>query len=79
MWIIGRSNVGKSTIINTILNANINKIAKAPGKTNALNFIKVPNLKVTLVDSPGYGFAKRSAKEKNDWNTMMQTYFDNSK
>jgi len=71
--------VGKSSLINALLGDKVNKTSKDPGKTNSLIFIKVPKLGITLVDSPGYGFANRSMKEKNEWNSMMQNYFDNSK
>jgi len=50
------------------------KISKAPGKTNFLQFIHLPKYDISLVDCPGYGFAKRSEKEKKEWNKMMEYY-----
>jgi GTP-binding protein len=61
---IGRSNVGKSSLINLITNQNrLAKTSSAPGKTRLLNYFLVPD-KLYLVDLPGYGYAKVSKKEK---------------
>lgn len=54
---VGRSNVGKSTVINSILGAKLAEASKTPGKTQNLFFFKVSRLNAMLVDCPGYGFA----------------------
>ena len=69
---MGRSNVGKSSLINKILAETHTKTSKIPGKTNFLQFIYLPVIGITLVDCPGYGFSARSLKEKKEWNKMMQ-------
>jgi GTP-binding protein len=74
--------VGKSSLINALLNQKLVKTAKAPGKTRSLNFIELNELieknnKVALprlVDCPGYGFAKASAQEKERWRKFMEMY-----
>lgn len=74
----GRSNVGKSSFINTILNRkNFARVSSKPGKTRTLNFFNVDD-KVALVDVPGYGYAKLSKKEKEKLYDMIVEYFVNS-
>ena len=74
----GRSNVGKSSFINTICNRkNYAHTSKTPGKTRTINYYLI-NDKFYLVDLPGYGFAKASAKEQNDWATFINEYFKKS-
>lgn len=70
----GRSNVGKSSLINKLLNRKkLARISSVPGKTVTVNFYKVDN--VRLVDLPGYGYAKVSASEKERWSDLMESYF----
>ena len=72
----GRSNVGKSSLINTIVNRR--KLARAsqqPGKTQTLNFYKVNN-ELYLVDVPGYGYAKVSKKQRAAFGEMIQDYLE---
>ena len=70
----GRSNVGKSSLINKLLNRkNLARISSVPGKTVTINFYKVDNIR--LVDLPGYGYAKVSAGEKKRWSELMENYF----
>ena len=57
---LGRSNVGKSTLINHIFGYKIVECSKTPGKTQHLHFLQVDKLKMQVVDCPGYGFAKAS-------------------
>jgi len=72
----GRSNVGKSSLINTILNRkNIARISSQPGKTRTINFYRV-NEELMLVDLPGYGYAKASKGEQLRWGRMMDEYLN---
>lgn len=69
----GRSNAGKSSLINVILNHAVAKVSQTPGKTRLLNFFRV-NEDFVLVDMPGYGYASRSGDEQRDWRSMIETY-----
>jgi len=76
--ISGRSNVGKSSLINTLTNQkNLAKISKTPGKTKALNFFRINN-RFYFVDLPGYGFAKVSKSVKSGWGELIENYLQNS-
>ena len=76
---LGRSNVGKSTFINSISNnKKLAKISKMPGKTKALSFF-IANKNFILVDAPGYGFAKVSNNQKIIHQNLMKNYFDFTK
>ncbi|RXT14677.1 ribosome biogenesis GTP-binding protein YihA/YsxC [Ammoniphilus sp. CFH 90114] len=71
----GRSNVGKSSFINKMLNRkNLARTSSKPGKTQTLNFFKI-NGEFYFVDVPGYGFAKVSKSEKEKWGKMIEEYF----
>ena len=71
----GRSNVGKSSLINSILNRkNLARVSSAPGKTITVNFYEVDK-KLYLVDMPGYGFAKRNPADKQKWSALTDGYF----
>lgn len=71
---VGRSNVGKSSLINTLLGSRkAAEVSKQPGKTRALNFFKIDN-KLYIVDFPGYGYAKVSKSQKNTWKKMVDDY-----
>ena len=71
----GRSNVGKSSLINTILGRkSLARVSSSPGKTITVNFYEVDG-KVMLVDLPGYGFAKRPAADKARWSELTEGYF----
>lgn len=72
---VGRSNVGKSSLMNRIFNRKgLVKVSSVPGKTTTINFFRVKN--VDFVDLPGYGFAKVAAAEKGRWKTLIEGYFD---
>lgn len=72
----GRSNVGKSSAINRILNRkNFARVANTPGKTAHINYFKIDG-KFYLVDLPGYGYAKVSQTERARWAKLIQSWFD---
>ena len=71
----GRSNVGKSTFINTMVRRkNIARTSSKPGKTQQLNYYDVED-SLYFVDVPGYGFARVSKSEKKKWQEMLERYF----
>lgn len=71
----GRSNVGKSSLINTLLNRkSLARVSSAPGKTITVNFYDVDK-KLFLVDLPGYGYAKRTKEDQLKWSTLVDGYF----
>ncbi len=72
--LVGRSNVGKSSFINSIINRkNFARTSATPGKTQTLNFYKINN-EFYLVDAPGYGFAKVRASLKQKFGLIMENY-----
>ena len=71
----GRSNVGKSSLINTLLGRkSLARVSSAPGKTITINYYGIDK-KMYLVDLPGYGYAKRSKESKKVWSTLTEDYF----
>ena len=71
----GKSNVGKSSVINRIVNRkNFARVGASPGKTSQINYFKIDG-KLYLVDLPGYGYAKVPQKEKERWGRLMEAYF----
>ena len=77
--VVGRSNVGKSSLINSIFNQKkLAKISSTPGKTRLINYFLVNN-KFYFVDLPGYGFARVSKQDTEKWKKMIENYLkDNS-
>ncbi len=70
----GRSNVGKSSLINTLVNRkHLVRTSSSPGRTQTLNFFRI-NSQINFVDLPGYGFAKVPLKVKAQWKTMVENY-----
>jgi GTP-binding protein len=75
----GRSNVGKSSFINTLINRkNLARTSGKPGKTQTLNFYLIENA-LHFVDVPGYGYAKVSKTERAKWGKMIETYLTERK
>lgn len=75
MAFAGRSNVGKSSVINRLMNRkNLAYVGATPGKTTQINYFMIDG-KAYLVDLPGYGYAKVSRSEKERWGKLMETYF----
>jgi len=71
----GRSNVGKSSLINILVNRkNIARTSSTPGRTQAINFFEIGKGRMYLVDLPGYGFASVPIKVKASWGKMVETY-----
>lgn len=75
----GKSNVGKSSLINALMNRkSYARISATPGKTQTINFYNI-NDELYLVDLPGYGYARVSEKEKEQWGRMIERYLHSSK
>lgn len=74
--VAGRSNVGKSSLINSLCRVrNLAKTSSTPGKTRLINVFLINN-SFHLIDLPGYGYARVSRKEQESWGNMMEEYFD---
>ena len=71
----GRSNVGKSSVINRLLNRkNFARVGATPGKTTQVNYFLIDG-KIYFTDLPGYGYAKVSKEERDRWGRLMESYF----
>jgi GTP-binding protein len=74
----GRSNVGKSSVINRLLGRkNLARVGASPGKTTQINYFLIGG-SIYLVDLPGYGYAKVSKSERDRWGRLMESYFRDS-
>lgn len=77
--IVGRSNSGKSSLLNHVTDSkNLARVSSTPGKTQLINFFQIDNT-YTLVDLPGYGFAKIDKETRKHWGSLMQTYLSTRK
>ncbi len=75
---VGRSNVGKSSLLNALCNRNkLAKTSSTPGRTRLINVFEI-NKSFQFIDLPGYGFALGSKKEQNAWQELIGTYLENS-
>ena len=74
---IGRSNVGKSSLINDLCNKKVAHTSSTPGKTQLINFFLI-NESFYLIDLPGYGYAKTSKSQKKTWSSLLENYLQNS-
>ncbi len=75
---VGKSNVGKSSLINAMLNRkSLARTSNSPGKTRTINFYNVDD-KLYFVDLPGYGYARASKSEIQKWNKLIEKYFANN-
>lgn len=75
----GKSNVGKSSLINTLVNRkNLARTSSTPGRTQSINFFRI-NEKISFVDLPGYGFTKVPTEIKQQWKPMVETYLKSRK
>ena len=74
----GRSNVGKSSLLNKLCNRkSLARVSSAPGKTGTINFYNTDDFQI--VDLPGYGFAKVSVKERERWDSLINSYFESGR
>src|SRR5580704_10898715 len=78
---LGRSNVGKSSVINTLVGAKLARTSSTPGRTRAINFFEVrwpgrPNPEVIFADLPGYGYAKLSREISQEWPKFIEPYLN---
>ncbi len=71
--LVGRSNAGKSSFINSLTMSKWAYVSQRPGKTALINFFKL-SPKLIIVDLPGYGYAQRSFVEREEWKNMIETY-----
>lgn len=77
--IAGKSNVGKSSLINTLVNRkNLAKTSSTPGRTQMINFFRV-NGEISLVDLPGYGYARAPLDVRKNWKPMVESYLQTRK
>jgi GTP-binding protein len=73
--VVGRSNVGKSTLINALLGGQLARVSKQPGKTRAIHFYLWKDIDRIVADLPGYGYARASWSERERWEEFIRLYF----
>ncbi len=73
---VGRSNVGKSSLINSLLGLRLAQVSAEPGKTRLIHFYDWKGSGKIIVDLPGYGFARASQAERNKWAELIQAYLE---
>jgi len=73
--VVGRSNVGKSSLINALLQAKMAQVSKEPGKTRAIHFYLWKELEKIVADLPGYGYARAGHEERERWAQFINAYF----
>ncbi|MEN9724221.1 MAG: hypothetical protein RJB38_2207 [Pseudomonadota bacterium] len=73
---VGRSNVGKSSLINSLVGSRVAQVSAEPGKTRLIHFYAWHELKKVVVDLPGYGFARASHADRNKWAALIQAYLE---
>lgn len=77
---VGRSNVGKSSLINFLTNRkSLARTSSTPGRTRLINYFSINNGEFYFVDLPGYGYAKGNKQEQKEWKELMESYFMTSK
>jgi len=76
---IGRSNVGKSSLLNALTNGGMARVSEKPGKTQSINFFEYEHSKKFLVDMPGYGFAYAKDEKVKNWNELVLQYIQDRK
>jgi GTP-binding protein len=72
---LGRSNAGKSSLINALARSDLAKVSKSPGKTRSINYFRY-GPRLLLVDLPGFGYARRAKTERDEWAALVQSFFD---
>ncbi len=75
---VGRSNVGKSSLINYLTNSKIARTSSTPGRTQLINYFEINNGEFLLVDLPGYGFTKTERATREKWGAMIEPYLRNN-
>ena len=73
---VGRSNVGKSSLINALIGGRLARASSQPGKTRLLHFYSWPDAGLIVADLPGYGYASASHEDRDKWSQLIRSYFE---